>query len=107
MEPLAQQCINAFWTSISREFAKKLTGCVLDSYTIADTESREEYPPSEAHYIRGHKCRAGIEVGMRSVAGLDNEASGVPRWNKAHNQTHTLITRGNIKLTCSRANSRD
>lgn len=56
--------------------------------------------------MRGPKRRAGIEVRMRAAAGLDNEASGVPKWNKAHNQTHTLITRGHIKLTSSRADSR-
>ena len=100
--PLAQRCIDTFWASISRELAKKFLRCILDMYSKADTETKAKYPPSEAHYMRGHQRQADIEVGLRGVAELDHEASGVPRWNK----THTLVTRGHIKLTCSRANSR-
>jgi hypothetical protein len=106
MGPLAQRCIDTFWASISRELAKKFLRCILDMYIKADTETKANYPPFEAHYMRGPQRRADIEVGLRGVAELDHEASGVPRWNKPHNQTHTLVTRGHIKLTCSRANNR-
>lgn len=106
MGPLAQSCIDTFWASIPRELVKKFLRCILISYTKADSEAREKYPPSEAHYIRGPQRRADIEVGLRSVADLDQEVSALPRWNKTGSQAHTLITRGQIKLTCSRADSR-
>jgi len=56
--------------------------------------------------MRGPQRRADIEVGLRSVAELDQQISGTPLWNKTNSQAHTLITAGQIKLTCSRVNGR-
>jgi hypothetical protein len=97
--------VELFDNSFSRTMQRDMIRVVRQGCEQSFRYATLTYARPEAYGVLGHIRRAYIEQELRSMAQIHPETIASVEWTKTNSSAHTMITRGQFKLTESKRRS--